>query len=299
MHLISFTRDGRIRSGGIEGVTDPSAMRVIDLNAADPRLPADMLQLLRGGDELLDLARQVIQSAPPELWLEIAGPDLLAPVPNPGKLICIGLNYRDHAAEADMATPAEPVVFAKLSNTVNGPYRPIRMPRGSEQIDYEGELGVVLGQTCKGVKEADALEYVAGYLAVNDVSARDVQHRNGQWVLGKSPDGFAPMGPALVTADEVGDPQQLDLRTRIGDEVVQSANTREMIFPVARLISFISEFVTLEPGDVIATGTPSGVSGAQESPRWLRAGETVRVEFPRLGALANLMVAPEDDHQDR
>jgi len=296
MHLISFTRDGRIRSGGTEGVPDPSITRVIDLNAADPRLPADMLQLLRGGDELLDLARHVIQSAPPEMWLEIAGPELLAPVPNPGKLICIGLNYRDHAAEAEMAAPAEPVVFAKLSNTFNGPYSPIRIPRGSEQIDYEGELGVVLGKTCKGVKEADALEYVAGYLAVNDVSARDVQHRNGQWVLGKSPDGFAPMGPALVTADEVGDPQQLDLRTRIGDEVVQSANTREMIFPVSHLISFISEFVTLEPGDVIATGTPSGVGGAQEPPRWLRAGETVRVEFPKLGALANLMLPPEDDH---
>jgi 2-keto-4-pentenoate hydratase/2-oxohepta-3-ene-1,7-dioic acid hydratase in catechol pathway len=293
MQLISFTRDGQIRSGAIEGEAGPAMTRVIDLNAADPRLPADMLRLLRGGDELLDLARHVIQSAPPGRWLEIAGPQLLAPVPNPGKLICIGLNYRDHAAEAGLPTPAEPVVFAKLANTVNGPYRPITIPRATEQIDYEGELGVVLGQTCKGVKEADALEYVAGYLAVNDVSARDVQHRNGQWVLGKSPDGFAPMGPALVTADEVGDPQQLDLRTRIGDEVVQSSNTREMIFPVARLISFISEFVTLEPGDVIATGTPSGVGGAQDPPRWLRAGETVRVEFPRLGALANLMLAPE------
>ena len=194
MQLISFTRDGQIRSGGTEGVTGPSMTRMIDLNAADPRLPADMLQLLRGGDELLDLARHVIQGARPEMWLEIAGSQLLAPVPNPGKLICIGLNYRDHAAEAGLATPAEPVVFAKLSNTVNGPYSPIRMPRATEQIDYEGELGVVLGKTCKGVKEADALEYVAGYLAVNDVSARDVQHRNGQWVLGKSPDGFAPDG---------------------------------------------------------------------------------------------------------
>jgi 2-keto-4-pentenoate hydratase/2-oxohepta-3-ene-1,7-dioic acid hydratase in catechol pathway len=296
MQLISFTRHGQIRSGGIEGMADPSMTRVIDLNAADPRLPPDMLQLLRGGDEFLDLARAVIQSAPPDMWLEITGPQLLAPVPNPGKLICIGLNYRDHAAEAGLATPAEPVVFAKLSNTVNGPYLPVRLPRATEQIDYEGELGVVLGQTCKGVKEADALDYVAGYLAVNDVSARDVQHRNGQWVLGKSLDGFAPMGPALVTADEVGDPQQLDLQTRIGDEVVQSSNTREMIFPVARLISFISEFVTLEPGDVIATGTPAGVGGAQEPPRWLRAGEVVRVEFLRLGALANLMLAPDADN---
>jgi acylpyruvate hydrolase len=295
MQLISFTRDGRIRSGAIEEVlTDPSTTRVVDLNEADPRLPADMLELLRGGAELLQLARHVVESASPEMWLQVAGTQLVAPVPNPGKIICIGLNYRDHAAEAGLPIPAEPVVFAKLGNTINGPYSPIPMPRATEQIDYEGELGVVLGKTCKGVKEADALHYVAGYLAVNDVSARDVQHRNGQWILGKSPDGFAPMGPALVTADEVGDPQQLDVRTRVGDELLQSSNTREMIFPVARLISFISEFVTLEPGDVIATGTPSGVGGAQDPPRWLRAGETVRVEFPRLGGLANLMMAPED-----
>jgi 2-keto-4-pentenoate hydratase/2-oxohepta-3-ene-1,7-dioic acid hydratase in catechol pathway len=294
MQLISFTRDGQIRTGAIEGMADPLMNRAIDLNAADPRLPADMLQLLRGGDELLDLARAVVQNVSPQQWLEIAGSQLLAPVPNPGKIICIGLNYRDHAAEGGVAAPAEPVVFAKLSNTVNGPYHPIRLPSATEQIDYEGELGVVLGKTCKGVKEADALDYVAGYLAVNDVSARDVQHRNGQWVLGKSPDGFAPMGPALVTADEVGDPQQLDLQTRIGDEVLQSSNTRQMIFPVARLISFISEFVTLEPGDVIATGTPEGVGGARTPPRWLRAGETVRVEFPKLGSLANLMLAPDD-----
>lgn len=291
MQLISFTRDGRIRSGAIgEVLTGPSTTRVVDLNQADPRLPADMLQLLRGGDELLQLASHVIESAPPDMWLSVAGTQLVAPVPNPGKIICIGLNYRDHAGEAGLAIPAEPVVFAKLSNTVNGPYAPITMPSATEQIDYEAELGVVMGKTCKGVKEKDALGYVAGYLAVNDVSARDVQHRNGQWVLGKSPDGFAPMGPALVTADEVGDPQQLDVRTRIGDEVLQSSNTREMIFPVARLISFISEFVTLEPGDVIATGTPSGVGGAHQPPRWLKAGETVRVEIPRLGALANLMV---------
>ncbi len=295
MQLISFTRDGRIRTGAIEEVlTGPSTTRVVDLHDADPRLPESMLELLRGGTELLQLARRAVENASPETWLPVAGTQLVAPVPDPGKIICIGLNYRDHAAEAGSSTPAEPVVFAKLSNTVNGPFAPITMPRATEQIDYEAELGVVIGKTCKGVSEGDALDYVAGYLAVNDVSARDVQHRNGQWVLGKSPDGFAPMGPALVTADEVGDPQQLDVRTRIGDDVLQSSNTREMIFPVARLISFISEFVTLEPGDVIATGTPSGVGGAQDPPRWLRAGETVRVEIPRLGALANLMVPPGD-----
>ena len=300
MQLISFSRDGRIRPGAIrEVLTGPSATAVLDLNAADERLPADMLELLRGGEETLKLARHVVESAADGKWLPLDGTQLIAPVPSPGKIICIGLNYRDHAAEAGLPIPAEPVVFAKLANTVNGPYSPIPLPAGSEQIDYEAELGVVLGKTCKGVKEADALDYVAGYLAVNDVSARDIQHRNGQWVLGKSPDGFAPMGPALVTADEVGDPQELDLRTRIADEVLQSSNTREMIFPVARLISFISEFVTLEPGDVIATGTPSGVGGAHTPPRWLRAGETVRVEFPALGALANLMVAPGDGGENR
>jgi acylpyruvate hydrolase len=293
MQLISFTRDGRIRSGAIDDVlTNPSTTQAVDLNAADPRLPADMLELLRGGAELLQLARHVVDSAAPDQWLPVAGTQLVAPVPNPGKIICIGLNYRDHAGEAGLPIPAEPVVFAKLGNTVNGPYSPIPIPRATEQIDYEGELGVVLGRTCKGVKDSEALDYVAGYLAVNDVSARDVQHRNGQWVLGKSPDGFAPMGPALITADEVGDPQQLDVRTRVGDELLQSSNTREMIFPVARLISFISELVTLEPGDVIATGTPSGVGGAQVPPRWLRPGETVRVEISGLGALANPMVAP-------
>jgi len=295
MHLVSFTRDGQVRSGAVDELpTGPAGVRVLDLNDADPRLPADLLELLRAGADALDLARQVIAGAPAERWVPVEGTALLAPVPRPGKIICIGLNYRDHAAEAGLPIPDEPVVFAKLSNTVNGPYRPIPLPRASEQIDYEAELGVVIGRTCKGVKEAGALDHVAGYLAVNDVSARDVQSRNGQWVLGKSPDGFAPMGPALVTADEVADPQQLDLRTRVGDEVLQSSSTREMIFTVARLISFLSELVTLEPGDVIATGTPSGVGGARTPPRWLRAGETVRVEFPRLGALANPLTPPGD-----
>ena len=295
MQLISFIRDGRIRSGAVsEMLTGPSMLQAVDLNDADPAIPADMLQLLRGGEETLELARQAVARTPAERWLSLHGAQLVAPVPDPGKIICIGLNYRDHAAEAGLALPAEPVVFAKLGNTVNGPYSPVPMPRASEQIDYEGELGVVLGRACRGVKEADALDYVAGYLVVNDVSARDVQSRNGQWVLGKSPDGFAPMGPALVTADEVGDPQELDLRTRVGDEIVQSSSTREMIFPVAALISFLSEFITLRPGDVIATGTPAGVGGARTPPRWLRAGETVRVEIPGLGALANVMAPPGD-----
>jgi 2-keto-4-pentenoate hydratase/2-oxohepta-3-ene-1,7-dioic acid hydratase in catechol pathway len=293
MQLISFIRDGRIRSGAVsEPLTGPSPLRAVDLNDADRRIPADMRQLLRGGEELLDLARQAVAGARAQQWLSLAASQLVAPVPDPGKIICIGLNYRDHAAEAGLPIPAEPVVFAKLGNTVNGPYSQVPLPAASEQIDYEAELGVVMGRTCKGVKEADALGYVAGYLAVNDVSARDVQSRNGQWVLGKSPDGFAPMGPALVTADEAGDPQELDVRTRIGDEILQSSSTREMIFPVAALISFLSEFITLEPGDVIATGTPAGVGGAHKPPRWLRAGETVRVEIPGLGALANEMVPP-------
>jgi acylpyruvate hydrolase len=294
MKLITFELQGQTRCGAVEGRLDEPAGAVVDLHAADSRIPTDLVEMLRGGSDLQDLAEQAVTATAPEQRLRVENLHLLAPVPHPGKIICIGLNYRDHAAEANLPIPAEPVVFAKLGNTVNGPYDPIVLPRSTEQIDYEGELGVVIGRRCRGASEGEALAHVAGYLAVNDVSARDVQLRNGQWVLGKSPDGFAPMGPALVTADEIPDPQVLDLRVRVDGEVVQSSNTRHMIFPVARLIAFLSELITLDPGDVIATGTPAGVGGARTPPRWLRAGQEVRVEFPALGSLANQLVTADD-----
>jgi acylpyruvate hydrolase len=217
---------------------------------------------------------------------------LKAPVPRPGKIMCIGLNYRDHAVESNVAVPDYPTVFAKYASCVIGPGEAIVLPRVSTQVDYEGELGVVIGRaTPRHVAQADALAYVGGYLPFNDVSARDFQHRTSQWTIGKTFDTFGPLGPALVTVDEVPDPQNLAITVSIGAEVLQSSNTRHMIFPVAELISYLSTVMTLEPGDVIATGTPDGVGAARKPPRFLRAGETVRVEIEGLGALENPIVA--------
>jgi 2-keto-4-pentenoate hydratase/2-oxohepta-3-ene-1,7-dioic acid hydratase in catechol pathway len=212
---------------------------------------------------------------------------LLAPVPRPGKIVCVGLNYRDHAEETGQAIPEEPVLFAKFANSVLGPDDTIHVPPFVEQPDYEAELGVVIGRPARRVDEADALEHVAGYTCVNDISARDLQFRSSQWLLGKAIDGFCPIGPWLVTGDEVGDPQTLGIRCTVDEEVLQESSTKQMIFGVAALIAFISRTITLEPGDLIATGTPPGVGMARTPQRWLRDGERMTVEIERIGALTN------------
>jgi 2-keto-4-pentenoate hydratase/2-oxohepta-3-ene-1,7-dioic acid hydratase in catechol pathway len=223
--------------------------------------------------------------------LERADVRLLAPVPRPGKIICIGLNYRDHAAESNVAPPEYPTVFAKYGNTIAAPGEAIVLPPISAEVDYEGELAVVIGRRCQAVAEADALGVVAGYMPFNDVSARDYQMRTSQWTIGKTFDTFAPCGPALVTADEVPDPHALDIRVSIGGEVLQSSNTRHLIFNIPHLIAYLSAVMTLEPGDIIATGTPAGVGFARTPPRFLRPGDVVRIEIERLGALENPVVA--------
>jgi acylpyruvate hydrolase len=205
----------------------------------------------------------------------------------PGKIICIGQNYLEHAKESGASRPPFPIIFAKYANTVIGPGEPIVIPRAVEKPDYEGELAVVIGRRGRDIPEAEALSYVAGYMPLNDVSARDWQNRTGQWVIGKTCDTFCPMGPALVTADEVPDPQNLHLRTVIGDEVLQVGYTGDMIFSVAFLIADMSRVMTLEPGDVIATGTPPGIGAARVPPRWLRPGDVVRVEIDGVGVLEN------------
>jgi 2-keto-4-pentenoate hydratase/2-oxohepta-3-ene-1,7-dioic acid hydratase in catechol pathway len=212
---------------------------------------------------------------------------LRAPVPRPGKVICVGLNYRDHAEESGQPIPDEPVLFAKFANSVIGPGEPIAIPPAVEHPDYEAELGVVIGRAAHRANERTALEHVAGYTCVNDVSARDLQFRSSQWLLGKAIDGFLPMGPWLVTADEIPDPQTLRIRCEAGGETLQDSSTARMIFGVAELIVFVSRTITLEPGDVIATGTPPGVGMARTPPRWLRDGEEVTVEIERIGSLTN------------
>jgi len=214
---------------------------------------------------------------------------LLAPVA-PANIFCIGLNYRAHAVEAALPLPENPVVFMKPTTAVCGPGDPIRLPRCSPgpEVDYECELAVVIGRPARDVPEDRALDHVLGYTAANDVSARRWQkHNGGQWVRGKSFDTFCPLGPVLVTRDRVPDPQRLRLRTKLGDEVVQDACTDDMIFPVARLIAFLSQDTTLLPGTVILTGTPSGVGFARTPPRFLARGDRVTVEVEGIGALTN------------
>jgi acylpyruvate hydrolase len=285
MRLVRFSHEGAVRLGALAG-----DQAVVDLQRADPSLPADMIPFLAGGAAVLARASQVVRAQPAAATLPLASVQLLAPLARPGKIICIGLNYRDHAAESHAEVPEYPTVFAKFANTVIGPGEPIVLPRVSSQVDYEGELGVVIGRRVRDVPEAEALACVGGYLPFNDVSARDYQHRTSQWTVGKTFDTFAPLGPALVTADEVGEPQRLGLRVTIGDEVLQDSNTGSMIFTVAHLITYLSTIMTLEPGDLIATGTPSGVGAARTPQRFLRPGDRVRVAIERLGVLENPVV---------
>jgi 2-keto-4-pentenoate hydratase/2-oxohepta-3-ene-1,7-dioic acid hydratase in catechol pathway len=209
------------------------------------------------------------------------------PIDRPGKIVCVGMNYRDHAAESGLEVPDRPVLFAKWPNSLIGPGEPILLPAGFDQVDYEAELGVVIGRRARAVAVADALEAVAGYVCVNDVSARDLQFADGQWTRAKSLDTFCPVGPRLTPAAEIPDPQQLRIRCLVNGEALQDSSTEHMVFSVAGLVAFISEGITLEPGDLIATGTPAGVGFTREPPVFLRPGDEVTVEIEGIGALTN------------
>lgn len=216
--------------------------------------------------------------------------ELGPPVPDPDKIICLGVNYREHAAEAQQTLPAAPMFFAKFRNSLTGPTSPILLPRVSSQIDYEGELAVIIGTRCKEVSEQEALRYVAGYTIMNDVSARDVQMQTSQWTAGKALDTFAPMGPGIVSTSAIPDPQTLTLTTRVNGQVVQHDNTANMIFSVATAIAFLSSLMTLEPGDIIATGTPSGVGFKRTPPLFLQNRDITEVEIERIGQIRNPVI---------
>ena len=214
-----------------------------------------------------------------------------APVPRPGKVLCIGLNYRDHAAESKMQIPEKPVVFSKFSSCVIAPGEPVVIPSTSQQVDYEAELAVVIGRRAKHVTADRAYEYVLGYTAFNDVSARDFQFSDGQWQRGKSCDTFAPMGQTIVTTDVITDPHKLSIKLTLNGKVMQDSNTNQLIFGVPALIEFISQSITLEPGDVIATGTPSGVGFARKPPVFLQPGDQMEVLIEGMGGLGNPVVS--------
>jgi 2-keto-4-pentenoate hydratase/2-oxohepta-3-ene-1,7-dioic acid hydratase in catechol pathway len=208
------------------------------------------------------------------------------PIARPGKIVCVGLNYRDHAEESGMALPERPLLFAKWPSSLVGPGEPIVIPEQAKEVDYEAELGVVIGTRASRVSAADALDHVAGYLCANEVSARDVQFADGQWTRGKSFDTFGPVGP-LVPRDEVPDPQALRIRCLLNGEVVQDSSTAQMVFTVAEVIAFVSDGITLEPGDLILTGTPAGVGLGRKPPVYLADGDEVTVEIERIGSLTN------------
>ena len=213
-----------------------------------------------------------------------------APVPKPGKIVCIGLNYRDHAAESNMAIPERPVVFSKFSTAVIAPGEPVVLPSQSSQVDYEAELAVVIGRRAKNVAAERAYDYVLGYTAFNDVTARDFQFGDGQWQRGKSCDTFAPMGQTIVTADVITDPHKLSIKLVLNGQTMQDSNTDQLIFGVPALIEFISQTITLEPGDVIATGTPSGVGFARKPPVFLKPGDEMEVLIEGVGGIGNPVV---------
>jgi 2-keto-4-pentenoate hydratase/2-oxohepta-3-ene-1,7-dioic acid hydratase in catechol pathway len=271
MKLLRHGPPGHERPGLVDaqGVRRDLSAQIGDIGAAD-LAPAHLARL---------------RSIDPATLPAIApGTRLGVPWHGLGKFVCIGLNYRDHAAEAGMALPTEPVIFLKATSALTGPHDPLVLPQGATKGDWEVELGVVIGTRARYVAEADALAHVAGYCVVNDVSERAWQlERGGTWDKGKGADTFGPVGPWLVTADEVPDPQALDLWLDVSGERMQAGNTRTMVFGVARLVSYVSHFMTLEPGDLIATGTPAGVGMGRKPPRFLRAGDTLDLGIAGLG----------------
>ena len=246
-----------------------------------------------GGHALLPQSLAELRALDLGALPEVAQEERLGPcVGNPGKVVCIGLNYSDHAAETGMALPAEPVLFMKATSSLCGPNDDVVLPRGSSKTDWEVELGVVIGSHAKYVSEEDALRFVAGYCVMNDLSERGFQlEGTGQWVKGKSCDTFGPLGPWLVTADEVPDPQALRLWLEVDGHLRQSGSTQTMVFGVAKLVSYVSRFMSLHPGDILSTGTPPGVGMGQKPPAFLRAGNVMRLGIEGLGSQQQLVVS--------
>ena len=262
----------------------------IDVNSANSEFPSTVREMLELGLEWQKRAWDLLDRGPVRHDPSIAM--LTAPVPDARKIICLGLNYRDHAAESGMEPPSEPVLFSKYTTALIGHGENIVLPPESEQVDYEAELVIVIGRRGKHIPRERAMQYVGGYTVGHDVSARDWQlNKPGkQWMAGKTFDTFAPMGPALVTPDEVPDPQSLGIRLRLNGTTMQDSNTSQLIFPVDYIVSYLSKIMTLEPGDLIYTGTPPGVGMARKPPVWLKAGDVVEVEIDGLGTLRNPVV---------
>ncbi|WP_010588497.1 fumarylacetoacetate hydrolase family protein [Schlesneria paludicola] len=263
--------------------------RYVDLCEVDSKLPTTMREVLAAPEGLAAAAHALAVGMTKGPF--VTG-RLLAPIGNPDKVLCIGLNYRDHAIETNSPIPNEPVVFNKFSQTVIGPEDAVILPKVSHEVDYEAELVVIIGKRGKNISKENAFSHVAGYTVGNDISARDWQkgRPGGQWLLGKTPDTFAPTGPYLVTSDEV-DPHNIRVSLRLNGETVQNSTTKELIFGIDEIIAHVSQLITLQPGDLIFTGTPPGVGAARTPPLWLKAGDRMEVDIEHVGVLVNPVVA--------
>jgi acylpyruvate hydrolase len=310
MKIVAYTHNGDVALGAVSHgrvVNLQRAYRAFlrevgdsdELAVADLRVPPDVIGLLRGGEASMAAARRGVRFLDERreidretgLWHDLSEIKILAPIQRPGKIICVGLNYRSHLAEINEPTPAYPILFHKAATSVIGDGESIVLSRISEQVDYEGELAVVIGRRGKYISEGQALSYVAGYTCANDVSAHDIEFRTSQWTSGKMLDTFCPLGPVLVTRDEVPDPNALCLKTVLNGETVQEEWTSDMVFSVPYLISYISSLATLEPGDVILTGTPAGIGCNRHPQVFLNPGDNISVQIDGIGTLTNRVVA--------
>lgn len=305
MKLLTFQQDNELKLGLLLENAVLDVKKASAAHEPSQAIPVTIEELIGSGLEGVKRIEQYIEteaeklSSDESLWLAESDVTYGPCVPNPSKIICVGTNYRKHAEESNMPIPVVPILFNKFANTIASPNEDIPIPFNSKQVDYEAELGIVIGKTTKRVSKEEALQYVLGYCNVNDLSARDLQFRTHQWLLGKSCDKFSPVGPYLVSADEVGNPNDLAISCIVNGEVRQSSNTSDMIFDCAEIVSYISEHMTLEPGDLILTGTPEGVvfngfdgkeSHSKPHLNWLKAGDIVTIEIEKLGSLTNKMV---------
>ena len=287
MKLATITHAGTTRVGVVLGD------EVVDLAATAPDLPAEMTALLAAGRPALEAAERAAEH--PAARIPLDDVHLEAPVQRPPKLLAVGLNYADHVAESGLQQPKHPSIFNKQSTCVTGPYDPVHLPKVSSALDYEGELAVVIGRRCRHVPADRATEVIAGYTIVNDVSVRDWQFHTPTMTMGKSFDTHGPMGPWLVTPEEIGDPHSLGIRTWVNGELRQDGSTKDLIFDCFDVVAYLSTAFTLEPGDVISTGTPAGVGIAMKPPRLLSSGDVVRIEIDRIGQIENPVIdEPED-----
>jgi 2-keto-4-pentenoate hydratase/2-oxohepta-3-ene-1,7-dioic acid hydratase in catechol pathway len=280
--LVTFTEGGYSRIGGV------TAEGIVDLSSQDSNLPTDMLTFLERGKPAIELARSICASG--KGTLDLNNVILEAPIGRPPKILAIGLNYADHTEKSGFDLPENPIVFNKQSTSVTGPNGDIYLPPESEQLDYEGELAIVIGQRCRRISRRQAIDVIAGYTIVNDVSLRDWQSRSATITMGKSWDTCCPMGPYIVTSDEVGDPHCLSLKTWVNGQLRQDSNTSKMIFNCYDIVEYLSTAFTLEPGDVIATGTPDGVILEMQSKVWLKSGDVVRISIDQLGTIENRII---------